>query len=170
MQTESNWYLAYTKLHHEKIVERHLLNQKFKVYVPFIKVFKNKDRKDIYPKYEPMFPRYIFFQPLDSTHSISPVRSTIGITNLVKFGNAMATIKFKTMQKIQMIEQEQHKGCFQEITGLKPGNKIIFTRGAFDGLEAVISHASEKRVTVLMQLLGQDTRIVFNTAELMAAM
>jgi hypothetical protein len=40
----------------------------------------------------PMFPRYVFFRPGSAGQSIAPVRSTLGVSHVVRFGATPATV------------------------------------------------------------------------------
>lgn len=106
-----------------------------------------------------MFPRYLFVQPESSQHSLAPIRSTLGVSNLVRFGNIPATVPLEVMQRIRAFEIERDQMTAQEISPLKQGVVVRIAQGPFAGLEGLISDVSNQRVVVLMQLLTKETRV-----------
>lgn len=159
------WYVAHAKPRQEHIAQENLLRQGYNVYLPLMKVFKSvRNRQEA--RFEPLFPRYIFFQPADAQQSIAPVRSTLGITAIVRFGQVPAVLSQETLQTIQAFEASQNAADFEEISDFKPGKAVVVTDGPFAGLEGLVSMASEQRVMVLMQLLGKQQRLKFGPHQL----
>ena len=73
-----NWYLIQTKPKQEKMASQNLINQNFEIYYP---------KTQIKNKVVALFPRYIFIQLDDQNQNLSPIRSTKGVANFVRFGN-----------------------------------------------------------------------------------
>lgn len=162
------WYVAHTKPRQERVAQEHLLRQGYSVYLPLLKTFKSiRNRQDA--RFEPLFPRYIFFQPADAQQSIAPVRSTHGITAIVRFGQVPAILLPETLKNIQAFEARQNAASFEEISAIKPGQTVVVTDGPFAGLEGLVSMVSEQRVVVLMHLLGQQQRLKFAAHQLSVA-
>ena len=154
------WYVAHTKPRQEYLAQEHLLRQGYGVYLPLLKVFKSV-RKRMEVRFEPMFPRYIFFRPADTQQSIAPVRSTQGISSIVTFGQVPAVLQLATLEIIQAFEASRNAADIGEISTLKPGKAVVVTDGPFAGLEGIVSLSSEQRVVVLMQLLGRQQSLKF---------
>lgn len=168
MDRSTPWYAAHTKPRQEHIAQENLLRQGYGVYLPLLKVFKSvRNRQEA--RFEPLFPRYIFFQPADAQQSIAPVRSTLGITAIVRFGQVPATLSVETLKAIQAFEAGRNTADFEEISAFKPGKAVVVTDGPFAGLEGLVSMASEQRVVVLMQLLGKQQRLKFGPHQLVVA-
>ena len=98
----SNWYLAYTKPRQEEIARVNLDQQGFDSYLPLYKKFKKTEQGPV-SVFEPMFPRYIFFRPGKPGQSISTVRSTKGITTIVRFGFEPAVIGEELLGRIRQL-------------------------------------------------------------------
>jgi len=94
------------------------------------------------------------------------VRSTSGVTAIVRFGQVPAVLYPETLKIIQDFEVTQNAASFAEISPLKPGKAVIVTEGPFVGLEGLVSMASEQRVVVLMQLLGKEQHLKFSPHQL----
>ena len=122
-----SWYVAHTKPRGELVAAEHLNRQGYKFYLPQVKRFK----PSMDAVFEPMFPRYIFFAPSTPQQPIGPVQSTVGISNIVRFGNQPATILESTLEEIQQVENAQHKGDFEQLTEFQPGKKVDIAAGAF---------------------------------------
>jgi len=162
------WYVAHTKPRQEHIAQENLFRQGYSVYLPLMKVFKNVRNRQVV-RFEPLFPRYIFFQPADAQQSIAPVRSTLGISAIVRFGQVPAILSPETLKTIQAFESSRNAADFEEISTFKPGKIVVVTDGPFAGVEGLVSMASEQRVVVLMQLLGKQQRLKFGPHQLVVA-
>lgn len=162
------WYVAHTKPRQEYIAQENLLRQGYRVYLPLMKVFKSvRNRQEA--RFEPLFPRYVFFQPADVRQSIAPVRSTLGIAAIVRFGQVPAILSPETLKAMQAFEASRNAAGFEEISAFKPGKAVVVTDGPFAGLEGLVSMVSEQRVVVLMQLLGKQQRLKFGPHQLVVA-
>jgi transcriptional antiterminator RfaH len=93
----SFWYVAQTKPRQEDIALVNLERQGFVVNLPRIPRIKPSPRL---PDTEVLFPGYIFFAPHAATQSISPVRSTTGVSRVVRFGQEAATLSANVLDQI----------------------------------------------------------------------
>ena len=148
------WYLAYTKPRQEEIARVNLDQQGFESYLPLYKKFKKTEQGPV-SVFEPMFPRYIFFRPGRAGQSISAVRSTKGITTIVRFGFEPAVIDEELLRRIRQIEQDRHHATLLELSQLKPGQAVRLKHTALGGVEGLIQSVSSKRVAVLLEILGR---------------
>lgn len=162
------WYVVHTKVRQEQTACENLARQGYIVYFPKIKLLK-RSRGRQQATLEPMFPRYIFLQPQSASHSISPVRSTLGVTTLVRFGQEPAVLRQETLRSIQAFEARRNEAREEDISPFQPGGRVRVAAGPLVGMEGLISAVSHERVIVLMQLLGQDTRVSMSHHELLVA-
>ena len=156
MQEEAppqRWYLAYTKPRQEDIAKLNLDQQGFETYLPLYKKFKKTEQGPV-SIFEPMFPRYLFFKPGRVEQSISTVRSTKGVTTLVRFGFEPAVIDEELLRRIRQIEEDRHHATLLELSQLKPGQTVRLQHTALQGVEGLIQSVSSKRVAVLLEILG----------------
>ena len=154
----TDWYLATTKPRLEKVALYNLEQQHFEAYLPLYKQFKKTAQGPI-EVFEPLFPRYIFFRPSQPNQSISVVRSTKGIHNLVRFGFEPATLQDDLLNRIRQLEQLRKQAGLLEISRLKAGQTVIFKHSALSGLEGIVQNVSSKRVAVLLEILGRPTLV-----------
>lgn len=162
------WYVVHTKVRQEQTACENLTRQGFAVYLPRIKVLK-RSRGRQQAQLEPLFPRYIFFQPGSAAHSIAPVRSTLGVTAIVRFGQEPAAMRPETLKSIRDFETRQNEAPDEDISPFQPGKRVRVADGPLTGLEGLISNISQERVIVLMHLLGQDTRVSLSRHQLLLA-
>jgi len=149
-----DWYLAYTKPRQEEIARINLEQQGFDAYLPLFKKFKKTEQGPV-SIYEPMFPRYIFFKPGKPGQSISTVRSTKGITTLVRFGFEPAQIDGELLRRIRQLEEDRNHATLLELSKLKAGQAVRLQHTALAGVEGLIQSVSSKRVEVLLEILGR---------------
>lgn len=147
------WYLIYTKVQQEKKACQHLQNQGYDVYLPLIKVEKLRQGARVMVE-EPLFARYVFVRlDEEGSQSWAPIRSTIGVSRLVKFGQFIPCLSQEVVD--WMVQQTQ--AC-QEAAWLEAGDVVQITEGPFKGLEAVFqTYDGEKRAVLLLTLLARAT-------------
>lgn len=154
----SGWYVARCKPRQEKVAESNLLHQEYACYLPRIKVLRRVRRQQVV-RLEPMFPQYIFFKPGRAGQSIAPVRSTLGVLGVVRFGIEPAMLEQETLDSIVTLEARQNQSTLEELSAIVPGARVLVVDGPLAGMEGLVSSVSVKRVEVLMQLLGNETRV-----------
>ena len=162
------WYVVHTKVRQEQLACDNLARQGYAVYFPKIKQLKRlRGRQTAH--LEPLFLRYIFLQPEAASHSISPVRSTLGVTALVRFGQEPAVMRPETLRAIREFETRRNEARDEDISPFQPGVQIRVAAGPLAGMEGLVSDVSNQRVIVLMQLLGNDTRVSLSQHQLLVA-
>ena len=145
-----NWYLVKTKPRQENVAIKNLENQEYTTYCP-IGTINNR--------HVVLFPGYIFIHLDKKKENWSPIRSTKGVVNLVRFGLYFAQVPDNVIEFIkanQIITLEK----FKNLDKFKPGDKVQITDGVFKNCVAIFkSSKSEERVILLMNLLGQQQTI-----------
>ena len=114
------WYVVHTKVRQEQTACVNLVRQGYAVYFPRIRILKRR-RGMQQAQLEPLFPRYIFLQPGSVAHSIAPVRSTLGVAALVRFGQEPAVIRLQTLTSIREFETRQNEASDEEISPFQRG-------------------------------------------------
>lgn len=161
------WYVVHTKVRQEQMACENLVRQGFAVYLPRLKVLKRRrGRQQVL--LEAMFPRYIFVQPGSVAHSIAPVRSTLGVATLVRFGHEPAIMREEILTRIRDFEVRQNEVTKDVISPFRPGGRVSVVDGPLAGLEGLISEVSQERVVVLMHLLGASTRVTMSYHQVIA--
>ena len=153
---QDKWLVAYTKPRLELVALQNLERQNFEVYLPRYKKFKNTETGPV-PVFEPMFPRYILFRPSKAEQSIEAVRSTKGISHVVRFGHEPGVVSASMVDTIKAFETSQNQATLQEMSNLKAGQKVKLKHVALGSLEGLVQSVSSKRVAVLLEILGRPT-------------
>ena len=150
------WLVAYTKPRMEQVALANLERQQFEAYLPLYKKFKTTEAGPT-AVFEPMFPRYIFFRPRSAQQSTEVVRSTKGISNIVRFGFEPGVMSGQMVATIQAFEAAQNQATLQDMSNFKAGQKVKFKHAALGSLEGLIQSVSSKRVAVLLEIMGRST-------------
>ena len=145
-----NWYLVKTKPRQENVAIKNLENQEYSTYCPIVTI----NNKQVV-----LFPGYIFIHLDKKTENWSPIRSTKGVVNFVRFGLNFAQVPdtiIKFLKANQLINKEKLKN----LNRFKSGEKVQITDGIFKNCVAIFkSSKPEKRVILLMNILGQQQAI-----------
>lgn len=146
------WYLVQTKPRSENIAFENLSNQGYECYLPMLRVerlIKNK----VEVKKSPLFPRYLFINLGSDFVSKSwvPIRSTKGVSNLIKFGDTLARIDEELLDVIRRKERQEES----KIEPLfKKGQSLNILQGPFVGFESIYQGMdAEMRIIVLLDFM-----------------
>ena len=154
-----NWYLIKTKPQQEAIATQNLTNQDFNVFFPKA-VINNKTT--------PLFPSYLFIQLDDKIQNWTPIRSTKGVSNFVRFGLSFAKVPNQIINLIKT-QQQQTIEKMINICSHHKGDYLEIQTGAFKGQQAIFqNYNSSDRVTVLLKLIGQQQAITLDQREVIA--
>ena len=155
------WYVVYSKPSQEVRAETELTHQGFSVYLPKISESK-RHRGQWMQQIRPMFPRYLFVQPEHPEQSIAPVRSTRGVSHLVRQGAALVACPETLIDSIRRAEAQltgEGTNAFVAV-----GETIEIVEGPFQGLISRVVAATEDRVSILLEVLGKLQSLEFPVA------
>ncbi|CAC9538308.1 Transcriptional activator RfaH [uncultured Gammaproteobacteria bacterium] len=153
------WYLIQTKPQQESIAAKNLSNQDFDIFHPKA-IINNKTVS--------LFPRYLFIQLDDKNQNWTPIRSTRGVANFVRFGLNFAVVPNKIIRLIK-IQQQQTIEKLINICSHQKGDDIEIQSGVFKGQTAIFqNYNSRDRVIVLLKLIGQQQEIELLEKEVIA--
>jgi transcriptional antiterminator RfaH len=161
-KTSKCWFAVYCKPRQELVAQENLERQGFRTYLPRIQLKRHRRGKWV-DLVETLFPRYVFIQVDPSRNSIAPVRSTRGATGLVNFGGRPAVIADEVMEALFQ-HADPETGLHQDSRSrFCAGDAVRLIEGPLAGMEGVFSQEDgEKRVTVLLELLGKANRVAVN--------
>jgi len=157
-----NWYVVQTKPRQESVAVENLERQGYTTYCP--QMAQAKRRRQRWQKVsEPLFPRYLFVQLAEGVDNFAPIRSTIGVLNMVRFGEKPATIPQHVIETIQL--QEQLFSCEVSSTpNWRAGDTVQLVDGPFAGLNGIFQkNNTEERIIILLDILGRENLITVNT-------
>ena len=153
-----SWYLIHSKPREEKLAQENLERQGYEVYLPLI-LGRKKKRSRTIRSIQPMFPRYLFIRLSNQTDDWSPIRSTIGVANLVRFGMKPAKVPEKLIENLKQNENDEgiHDLPSKE---LNVGDQVLIAEGPFEGCMATLfSQNSDERVVVLLKIAENHIKV-----------
>lgn len=154
------WYLIHTKPCGEVMAQVNLQRQGFGVYLPRV-LLTVRRRGRWQEAIAPLFPRYLFLQLNEGRQALAPVRSSVGVSAVVRFGPQCAVVPDQIVQDLRLRADPQtglHRLVGQ--SALVAGSPVHIGAGAFEGLNGVFQRqAGPDRVVVLMSLLGQEAAV-----------
>ncbi len=153
-----HWYLVYCKPRQERVAKDNLERQGFEIYLP---VARQRRRRLGRPKMviEPMFPRYLFIHLDSQRDDWGPIRSTLGVTALVRFGQSPTPVPDDLITGLR--ERDDEDGVQQlPDYSYRPGETLRIAEGVMAGFEGIyLARSGRDRVLVLLEILGQQARV-----------
>lgn len=159
-----HWYVVHTKPRQEAVALEQLQRQGFAGYLPMMKVERAR-RGKVATAAEPLFNRYCFVQLDLDRDPWGTIRSTRGVSTLVRFGSTPAAVPPQFIEALRSREADQPvKPLFQ------PGEAVMVTEGPLKGLEGLY-HCPDgaHRALVFLEMLGKMQRIRFDLTQLKQA-
>lgn len=165
-ESPAAWYVAYTESRLEQLASLNLQQQGFLTYLPMYRGIPKRSVKSTATtpgktaaSLEPMFPRYLFFKPASQKQSISSVRSTRGVSAVVRFGSYFAQVQPETLAALRHHEELGALQAPPDRMLPQRGSRVKLLDPALNGLEGLVDSVSAQRVIVLMEILGRQTRV-----------
>ena len=159
------WYLVYCKPRQESVARENLARQGYETYLPFMRDVRRRQGKRV-TLITPMFLRYLFIHLNLQTDNWAPVRSTLGVVSIVRFGRAAARVPDDLLAMLRSREDAQGIQILP-VEEYKPGSRVRITQGGFAGYEGIFQAVSGRdRVTVLLDVLGRKARTTVDSASI----
>lgn len=162
------WYLVYSRPRRERVAIQNLERQGYESYLPLIQRHRRRQGRRII-QIEPMFPRYLFIHLDAETDNWSPIRSTKGVSTLVKFGLQPAVVPHHLVEGLK--SRDNKDGIQKLLPGdFKPGHRVRIGEGPLMGYEGIfLAKSSQERVTILLNIVNKYRRVSANPAQLESA-
>lgn len=159
------WYLVYTKPRQEEVALANLVRQGYGAYLPRARQARRRQGRRL-EVVEPLFPRYLFIYLDAGTDNWGPIRSTVGVASLVRFGQEPARVPQALVEFLK--EREGAEGLHEWATPeLQAGDRVRVAEGVFQGYEGILlARSSRERVLVLLDILGKQVRANVSTLQL----
>lgn len=158
------WFTVQTKPRQERVADENLRRQDFETYLPDIIVSKRQKGKWV-DVIEPLFPRYLFIHANPTEQDMSPIRSTIGVTGLVRFAEEPVPVPDRVIEFLKNTEKSGHH-VMEEPT-FKKDEKVEIMDGPFKGLPGIFRMSKgEDRAVVLISILGRESQTILKKDDL----
>lgn len=153
---ESGWYVVYARPRQEARAMENLGNQGFRCFLPIIRVERLRGGHCAVIS-EPLFPRYLFVYLEAGCSNWSVIRSTRGVSHLIRFGGMAARVPSALIDALTE-KPARNKALFDA------GDQLKVIDGPFVGFEAEVLRLyeapdGEVRVMVLMDILTRPQKI-----------
>ncbi len=159
------WYLIYSKPRAEELAATHLSRQEYVHYLPLITATRTHKGR-LLNRIEPMFPRYLFISLDTKNDNWAPIRSTIGVSSLVKFGNQPAVVPTELVEALR--SRENADGMLSlPARNFDKGDHVRIFDGPFKDYEGIfLARNSNERVIILLDILGKASRVAIKSTNL----
>ncbi len=150
--SKRDWYLVFCKPRQEVIAKTNLDRQGYETFLPLVpKIKRQKGRK--VNQLEAMFPRYLFIHLGKGIENWSPIKSTIGVSHLVKFGIEPARVQSKIVENL--IKASDENGVIEiPKRQIQPGDKVAIVDGVMAGYEGImLAKTGKERVRILLSAI-----------------
>lgn len=157
--TTKAWYLIYCKPRQENVAKRNLERQGFVIYLPLARQYRRRrgQRVDVVA---PLFPRYLFIYLSKETDNWRPIRSTLGVSSLVRFGQHPAAVPHDLVAFLQTRDDAQGVQDLP-LPGFQAGQGVRVTEGVMREYEGIyLAKSGKDRVLILLEIMGKGTRVV----------
>jgi len=155
----TGWCAVQTHVRAEDKAAFHLRRQGYNVFLPkHLKRRKHARRVDWVPA--PLFPRYLFVAIDPETTPWRAIHSTVGVSDLVRFGARPAQVPPDIITEIKA--RQDDTGLVKTLAGcgFKPGERVRIVNGPLSDLEGLFDGPTDvDRVTVLLDLLGRQVKV-----------
>jgi len=166
--TGARWYVVQSQINGEVKAAQNPLRQGYVVYLPrYIKRRRHARKVDFVAK--PLFPRYLFVAIDMATQRWRSIRSTSGVSHLVTNGDEPAVVPEGVVRALKLREDAKGFVTLDAAPSFAPGDKVRVLAGAFTDNSGLFSGmADHDRVSILLEMLGRQVRVVLD-ADLVAA-
>ena len=159
------WFLAQVRPNSFHIAQRNLERQGFTVFCPLQDETRRRAGRFVTVP-APLFPGYLFVRFDPASAPWRAINSTYGVSRLVSFGQA--TPAPAPQQLVDgLLARCNDEGKLLPPDSLAPGDAVQVMSGPFAQFVATVeSLAPQKRVWLLLDLMGRTTRIAVAAGDL----
>ena len=152
-----NWHIIQLKRNSHRLAERNLNQQGFTTFLP-LQHFTSKSRSKFSTNIKPLFPGYMFVRVDLYGKPWQKVNSTLGVSRLI----CQDGIPTRVPEEIiaALMSRCDSSGKLLPPKSLTNGDSVKVISGALANFVASVeTFDSEHRIWVLMEIMGQTTRV-----------
>ena len=153
-----SWYLVHSKPRQEHTAKDHLERQGYSVYLPLARQQLVRRQRRI-STITPLFPRYLFIHLDNTSDDWSPIRSTRGVSTIVRFGYKPAQVPDAL---VWLIQSRENTDGFYDLSDADfgAGDRIRIDDGPMQGYEGIfLATSGEDRVLILLNIMGREVKV-----------
>lgn len=161
------WYVVQTQSRSEDKACFHLRAQGYHVYLPRCRKQIRHARK-VETVMRSLFPGYVFVELDLEVDQWRPVNGTVGAIGIIRNADSPTPVPNGIIESIQAREDEAGSVSLSPV-GLKKGDVVRVVDGAFADHTGLLEEVSDqKRVILLLNLLGREVRVAAPVETLVA--
>ena len=155
----SGWFAVFTRPRQERIALEHLERQGFQCFLPMaINPYQKRTARQT--RIEPLFPRYLFLNAAPDQQSLGPVRSTRGVSTLVRFGMELARVPENVIDCIRSRRDPASGLVRLQPVSVSPGDRVSVFDGPLAGAEGLFQACNgARRALLLLDMMGRQTTV-----------
>jgi len=158
LATMHRWYLIQTKPNAHRIAEKNLARQGCAVFLPLAEQTRRAGNRFL-TKSQPLFPGYLFAGLSEDAPSWRSINATHGVSRGVSLDGQYRPVPEALILGLKA--RCNAEGVFHAQNTLSAGDQVHIQKGPFASfLAEVESLTPDRRVWVLIDLLGQKSRIL----------
>lgn len=155
MKRSPEWYLVQTKARRESLARENLDRQSYQTWLPRFRVRRPRSER-----IEPLFPGYLFVRLSPDVDDFGPIRSTLGVLRLIKFGATYARVPETWVDELRS-RADADDVCEVLQKSLALGDNVEILDGALAGYEAVVTELRGRdRVALMLKVAGKHVALV----------
>ena len=163
----NQWYLIQFKPNSHRLAERNLRRQGFETFLPMQKVTRRKVSRFV-SDLKPLFPGYMFVNLNSDLAPWRTINSTIGVSKLVSFEGKPKPLPLQLISGLML--RCDASGTLLPPKSLNEGDCVEMLTGPFTNFIATVDTIDpEQRIWVLMDFMGQKTRMQVTADQLQLA-
>jgi transcriptional antiterminator RfaH len=163
----NQWYLIQFKPNSHRLAERNLQRQGFETFLPMQKITRRKASRFV-SDLKPLFPGYMFVSVNSELGPWRTINSTIGVSRLVSFEGKPKPLPLQLMSGLML--RCDASGTVLPPKSLIEGDSVEMLTGPFANFITTVDTIDpEQRIWVLMNFMGQQTRMQVTADQLQVA-
>ena len=163
----NQWYLIQFKPNSHRLAERNLHRQGFDTFLPMQKITRRKASRFV-SDLKPLFPGYMFLSVNSELAPWRSINSTIGVSKLVSFEGKPKPLPLQLISGLML--RCDASGVLLSPKSLRAGDSVEMLTGPFANFIATVDTIDpEQRIWVLMDFMGQKTRMQVTADQLQIA-
>ncbi len=160
-----NWYLIQYKRNSHGIAGRNLKQQGFETFLP-LQNFTGKHGSKFSTAMKPLFPGYMFVRIKPSSASWHKINSTLGVSRLMCEGGLPKRVPNEVVHGL--ISRCDSFGKLLPPTIIQRGDCVEIQSGVLASFIATVETIdSDRRIWMLMDIMGQSTKVQVSSERIM---
>ena len=163
----NQWYLIQFKPNSHRLAESNLLRQGFVTFLPMQEMTRRKASRFV-SYLKPLFPGYMFVRVNTELAPWRAINSTIGVSRLVSFEGKPKPLPLQLISGLML--RCDASDILLPPRSLNEGDSVEMLTGPFANFIATVDTIDpEQRIWVLMDFMGQKTRMQVTSDQLQLA-